>query len=67
MYRKFTELQVQFSELTEEELNNIIVDEYLTPLAELRDRLFPFFIFIFAAIAVIGYFLFLTQYKRREK
>lgn len=67
VYRKFTELQVQFSELTEEELDNIIVDEYLTPLAELRDRLFPFFILIFAAIAVIGYFLFLTQYKRREK
>lgn len=67
VYRKFTELQVQFSELTEEEFNNIIVDEYLTPLAEFRDRLFPFFILIFAAIAVIGYFLFLTQYKRREK
>ena len=65
--RKFAELQVQFSELTEEELNDILFDEYLTPLAEFRDRLFPFFIFIFAAIAVIGYFLFLTQYKRREK
>lgn len=67
VYRKFTELQVQFSELTEEELDKIIVDEYLTPLAELRDKLFPSFILIFAAIAVIGYFLFLTQYKRREK
>lgn len=67
VYIKFTEIQTQFSNITEEELNNIIVDEYLTPLAELRDRLFPFFIFIFAAIAVIGYFLFLTQYKRREK
>ena len=67
VYRKFAELQVQFSELTEEELNDILFDECLTPLAELRDRLFPFFIFIFAAIAVIGYFLFLTQYKRREK
>ncbi len=67
VYRKFAELQVQFSELSEEELDKIIVDKYLTPLAEFRDKLFPFFIFIFAAIAVIGYFLFLTQYKRREK
>lgn len=57
----------KFKGMSEEELNNIIADEYLTPLAELRDRLFPFFILIFAAIAVIGYFLFLTQYKRREK
>lgn len=67
VYKKFAELQLEFSELTEEEFDNILYDEYLTPLAELRDRLFPFFIFIFAAIAVIGYFLFLRQYKRREK
>lgn len=67
VHRKFTELQSQFSELTEEELDKIIVDEYLTPLAEFRDRLFPFFAVIFAAMAVIGYFLFLSQYKRREK
>ncbi|MDE7288008.1 MAG: hypothetical protein K2N71_00700 [Oscillospiraceae bacterium] len=67
VYRKFAELQLQFSELTEDELNELLFDEYLTPLAEFRDKLFPFFIFIFAAIAVIGYFLFLTQYKRREK
>ena len=67
VYRKFAELQVEFSELTDEELNEILFDEYLTPLAEFRDKLFPFFILIFAAIAVIGYFLFLTQYKRREK
>lgn len=67
VYRKFTELQVQFSELTEEEFDNILFDEYLTPLTELRDRLFPFFILIFAAIAAVGYFLFLKQYKRREK
>lgn len=67
VYKKFAELQVEFSELTEEEFDNILFDEYLTPLSEFRDRLFPFFIFIFAAIAVIGYFLFLKQYKRREK
>lgn len=67
VYRKFAEIQVEFSELTDEELNEILFDEYLTPLAEFRDKLFPFFILIFAAIAVIGYFLFLTQYKRREK
>ncbi len=67
VYKKFAELQVEFSELTEEEFDSILFDEYLTPLAELRDRLFPFFIFIFAAITVIGYFLFLKQYKRREK
>lgn len=67
VYRKFTELQVQFSELTDDELNEILFDEYLTPLTELRDRLFPFFILIFAAIAAVGYFLFLKQYKRREK
>lgn len=67
VYRKFSELQARFSELTEEELEKIIADEYLTHLAEFRDRLFPFFILIFAAFAVIGYFMFLTLYKRREK
>lgn len=67
VYVKFAELQAQFSELTEEQLGDILIEDVLTPLAELRDRLFPFFILIFAAIAVIGYFLFLTQYKRREK
>ncbi|MDE6709718.1 MAG: hypothetical protein K2J76_04435, partial [Oscillospiraceae bacterium] len=67
VYRKFAELQMEFSDLTKEEFDNILFDEYLTPLAELRDKLFPFFIFIFAAITAVGYFLFLTQYKRREK
>lgn len=67
VYVKLAELRVEFSELTEGELGDILIEDLLTPLAELRDRLFPFFILIFAAIAVIGYFLFLTQYKRREK
>ena len=52
---------------TIKQLEAITIEEFLEPVIELRDRLFPFFIFIFAAIAVIGYFLFLTQYKRREK
>lgn len=49
------------------EIDPITMEEFLAPVIELRDRLFPFSILIFAAIAVIGYFLFLAQYKRREK
>lgn len=67
VYRKFIEIQNQFADLSDEEIEKIIAEQFLTPIAEMRDKLFPFFILIFAAIAVIGYFLFLTQYKRREK
>lgn len=50
-----------------EELNQYLLDTYLTPLAAVRDTLFPFALLIFAAFVAIGYFLFLYAIKRREK
>lgn len=67
VYKEYTEIQKQFAGLSDEEIEKMIVEKYMTPAAEIRDRLFPFFILIFAAIAAVGYFLFLKQYKRREK
>lgn len=52
---------------TEEEMLQYLSEKYLTPLAGLRDMLFPFTLLIFAAIVIIGYFLFLDAIKRREK
>ena len=52
---------------TSESLDMAAIEELIAPALEWRDRLFPFSILFFAAVAVIGYFLFLTQYKRREK
>lgn len=45
----------------------LTIEEFTAPAAELRDRLFPFSVLIFAAVAVVGYFLFLSQIKRRDK
>ena len=45
----------------------LTIEEFIAPAAELRDRLFPFSALIFAAVAVVGYFLFLSQIKRRDK
>lgn len=50
-----------------DEVDPLVIKEFLEPILKWRDRLFPFSILIFAAITAIGYFLFLTQYKRREK
>ena len=52
---------------TLKQLETLTIEEFLEPVIKWRDRLFPFSILFFAAITVIGYFLFLTQYKRREK
>lgn len=52
---------------TSESLDMVTIEQFIAPALEWRDRLFPFSILFFAAVAVIGYFLFLTQYKRREK
>ncbi len=57
----------QFSELSEEELNEVFKEKLLAPAAELRDALFPYMILIFAAVAAIGYFFFVRYIKRREK
>lgn len=48
-------------------LEYITMEDFLAPVVEWRDRLFPFAPLIFAAITAIGYFMFLTLYKRREK
>lgn len=52
---------------TEEELLQYLSEKYLTPLTAMRDKLFPFSPLIFAAVIVIGYFLYLSAIKRREK
>ncbi len=57
----------QFPEMSEEELNEVFKEKLLAPAIELRDALFPYMILIFAAVAAIGYFLFLRYIKRREK
>lgn len=64
---RFAVTEMQNSEMPEEEFEKFLTAKYLTPLTELRDGLFPFSPLIFAAIAVIGYFLFLDAFKRREK
>lgn len=52
---------------TSESLDMAAIEKLIAPALEWRDRLFPFSILFFVAVAVIGYFLFLGQYKRREK
>lgn len=49
------------------EIFQYLSEKYFTPLSGLRDMLFPFSLLIFAAIVIIGYFLFLGALKRREK
>ncbi len=62
-----SEIGNQFPEMSEEELNEVFKEKLLAPAIELRDALFPYMILIFAAVAAIGYFLFLRYIKRREK
>ncbi len=62
-----SEIGKQFPEMSEEELNEVFKEKLLAPAIELRDALFPYMILIFAAVAAIGYFLFLRYIKRREK
>lgn len=58
---------VKITEITEDELDVLLKEKLLEPLVRLRDTLFPFSPLIFAAAAVIGYFIILAQMKRREK
>ncbi|MCM1381590.1 MAG: hypothetical protein NC192_06595, partial [Muribaculaceae bacterium] len=58
---------VEITALSDEEMNVLLKEKLLEPLVRLRDTLFPFFALIFAAIAVLGYFIILSQTKRREK
>ena len=64
---KLGELREQFSDIAEDELDQILAAKLLEPLCELRGKLFPYFIPIYVIIAAAGYFLFLAQIKRREK
>lgn len=64
---EYAKIRDQFAEITEEELDKLLMEKYIVPIAEWRDRLFPFAALFFAALTVAGYFLFLAQYKRREK
>ena len=50
-----------------EAAESYFTENYIAPLTELRDRLFPLFPLIFAAMAAAAYFLILAQMKRREK
>lgn len=65
-YVKISE-NVDLSDISDAELDRLLSEKLLTPLVQLRDTLFPFFILFFAAAAIVGYFIILAQVKRREK
>ena len=68
VWQRQAELEAFMDTIEESDtLDMLTIEKLIAPALEWRDRLFPFSILFFAAIAVIGYFLFLTQYKRREK
>ena len=68
VWQRRAELEAFMDTIEESDtLDMLTIEEFIAPALEWRDRLFPFSILFFAAVAVIGYFLFLGQYKRREK
>ena len=68
VWQRRAELEAFMDTIEESDtLDMMTIEKFIAPALEWRDRLFPFSILFFAAVAVIGYFLFLTQYKRREK